>query len=253
MATATASSTGTDTATLRLEVVRRGAKSVVRVLRSHPPLAFRPLPAWGATARVALVQSAACLVEGDDVRLSVAVGPGAALEVVELSATLAHPVGEGAVRMHTDVRVAAGGRLVWCEQPLIVAAGTDVVREVRLALAGDARALHGDALVLGREDEQPGRARCRLRITRDGTAVLDETLSLGPGTAWASPAVLGSARSVTGLTLLGVPPGSVALPPDALTLAGGDAALRRVADERRLGSGDLAQVRARWAAAVLSA
>ncbi|MDQ3632630.1 MAG: urease accessory protein UreD, partial [Actinomycetota bacterium] len=115
------------------------------MLCSHPPLAFRPLPASGATARVALLQSAACLVEGDDVHLSVAVGPGAALEVVELSATLAHPVGEGSVRLGTDARVAAGGRLIWCEQPLIVAAGTDLEREVRLALAGDARALHGDA------------------------------------------------------------------------------------------------------------
>ena len=221
------------------------------MLRSHPPLALRPLPESGAIARVAIVQSAACLVEGDDVRLSVTVGPGAALEVVELSATLAHPVAERAVRLRTDVQIGAGGRLVWCEQPLIVAARTDLEREVRLTLAGDARALHGEALVLGRDGEEPGRARSRLRVTRDGTAVLDESLALGAGTAWASPAVLGSARAVIGLTLLGVPTGSVALPPDALVLAGGDVALRRLAPIRRLGSGDLTRVGAAWTAAVL--
>jgi len=253
MSTPTAASTRTDAATLRLEVVRRGAANVVRVLRSHPPLALRPLPASGATARVAIVQSAACLVEGDDVRLSVTVGPGAALEVVELSATLAHPVAESAVRLRTDVQVGVGGRLVWCEQPLIVAAGADLLRDVRLTLAGDARALHGEALVLGRDGEEPGRARSRLRVTRGGVAVLDETLNLGEGTVSASPAVLGSARSVTGMTLLGVPTGSVALPPNALVLAGGDVALRRLAPARRVESVDLARVRAAWTAAVLGA
>ncbi len=251
MSTSAASSTPTDATTLRLEVVRRGATSVVQALRSHPPLALRPLPPSGATARVAIVQSAACLVEGDDVRVSVTVGPGAALEVVELSATLAHPVAERAVRLRTDIEINAGGRLVWCEQPLIVAARTDLVRDVHLTLVGDARALHGEALLLGRDGEEPGRARSRLRVTRDGTPVLDETLALGARTAWASPAVLGSARSVTGVTLLGVPPGSVALPPDAFVLAGGDVALRRLALARRVESVDLARVRAAWTAAVL--
>lgn len=251
MSTPTASSTRTEPATLRLEVVRRGAVSAVRVLRSSPPLALRPLPPSGTTARVAIVQSAACLVDGDELRLSVAVGPGAALEVVELSATLAHPVAERATRLRTDVEVGPGARLVWCEQPVIVAAGADLVREVRLTLAGDARALHGDALVLGREGESPGRAHSRLRVTRGGIAVLDETLSVGPGTAWASPAVLGSARSVVAMTLLGVPSGTLALPADALLLAGGDSALRRLTPARRPGSDDLARVRAAWTAAVL--
>jgi len=251
MSTPTASSTRTDAAILRLEVVRRGAASFVQMLRSHPPLALRPLPSSGAVARVAIVQSAACLVEGDEVRLSVTVGPGAALEIVELSATLAHPVAERAVRLRTDIQIGAGGRLVWCEQPLIVAARTDLVREVRMTLEGDARALHGDALVLGRDGEEPGRASSRLRATRDGTAVLDETLSLGAGTAAASPAVLGSARSVTAMTLLGVPAGSVALPTDALVLAGGDVALRRLSPGRRLQESELARVRAAWTAAVL--
>ncbi len=251
MSTPTASSTRTDAAILRLEVVRRGTASVVQMLRSHPPLALRPLPSSGATARVAIMQSAACLVEGDDVRLSVTVGPGAALEVVELSATLAHPVAERAVRLRTDVEIGAGGRLIWCEQPLIVAARTDLVREVRLTLGVDARALHGEALVLGRDGEDPGRASSRLRVTRDGTAVLDETVTLGAGTAWASPAVLGSARSLTAMTLLGVPPSPVTLPSDALVLAGGDVALRRLAPGRRLQVTELARVRAAWTAAVL--
>lgn len=251
MSTPTASSPRAEPVTLRLEVVRRGAVSVVRVLRSRPPLALRPLPPSGTTARVVIVQSAACLVDGDDLRLSVAVGPGATLEVVELSATLAHPVAERATRLRTDVEIGHGARLVWCEQPLIVAAGADLVREVRLTLAGDARALHGETLVLGREGESPGRVHSRLRVTRGGAAVLDETLAIGPGTAWASPAVLGSTRSVAGMTLLGVPPGSVALPPEALLLAGGDVALRRLTPTRRLGSGDLAQVRVAWATAVL--
>jgi len=251
MSTPTASSTRTEAVTLRLVVVRRGASSVVQVLRSHPPLALRPLPPSGATARLAIVQSAACLVEGDDVRLSVTVGPGAALEVVELSATLAHPVAERAVCLRTDIEVGAGGRLVWCEQPLILATGTDLVREVRLTLVGDARALHGEALVLGRDGEEPGRANSRLRVTRDGTAVLDETLSLGAGTAAASPAVLGSARAVTGMTLLGVPAGSVTLPSDALVLAGGDVALRQLSPGRRLRVSELARVQAAWTAAAL--
>lgn len=253
MSMLTASSTPADTGTLRLDVVRRGAVSVARVMASRAPLALRPLPPSGPTVRIAIVQSAACLVQGDDVRLAVRVGPGASLEVVELSATLAHPVSDGGLRLQTDIHVAAGGRLVWCEQPLILAAGTDLQRELRLTLGGDARVLHGDTLVLGRDDEDPGRARSRLRVTRDGAAVLDETVILGPGTVGSSSAALGDARAITGLTLLGVPLDEVVLPADAFVLADGDVALRRLSPARRVDDVDIARLRAAWAHAVLQA
>lgn len=251
MPTATPTPTPTRTepapAVTSLHVVRAGGRSVVHELRGGAPLGLRelggPEDGW---ARVAVVQTAATLVAGDDVRLLVRVGDGARLALGDISATLAHP---GALARHRiDVRLGAGARLVLTEQPLIVAAGARLRREVRLDLGAGAVVLHRDTLVLGRHGEEPGAARLRLRVVREDLPVLDETLDTGDLGVLRSAAVLGSARAIGSLGLYGrAAPGE--LPSDAFRLGPSDTLLRRpAAGTRELGGLDAVQ--AAWAAAV---
>lgn len=189
-----------------LTVARRGAASVITELASRAPVGLRPLAPAGTRARVAVVQTSACLVAGDDVVLEVRVGPGASLEIVELSATLAHPVTAKlpAIRQTIRVEVGADGRLLWLAEPLILAAATRMHRRLDVTTATGSRALLGESVVLGRDGEHPGAATTRLRITRDGRAVLDDSLRTDDAAVLRCDAVVGTARVCASLTLVGV-------------------------------------------------
>jgi urease accessory protein len=210
MQTAARTPTSTDEALLDAARDARG-RTVLRTLRGCTPFGLRELRAPGAAARVAIVQTAACLLSGDETRLRVRVGVGAAVVLSDISALLAHPVADGPEAVQRIVlEVAEGGRLVFAEQPLIVAAGARLRRELRIALAPGATLLHRDTLVLGRHGEQPGAVTARLRVTRAGTPLLDETLTTADLAAARSPAVLGSATAIGAVSLFGAAPSSSA-------------------------------------------
>jgi urease accessory protein len=238
MPTTTATRTRTPTevraATAWLHVVARHGRTVVAGSRSGLPLGLRQLRgAPGDTAlRVGLVQTGAMLVGGDDVHLDVDVGPGASLILRDISATLAHPMADGApaARQHLRIRVADGGRAVIAEEPLVVAAGARLHRDVRIDLHGEARLLHRDTLVLGRHGEDGGALIARTRAVRDGTTpVLDDTVdtAIAPG-ALRSPAVLGTARVLASLTAFGTDLADT-LPADGFALSPVDSLVRRLA------------------------
>ncbi len=65
--------------------------------------------------------------------------------------------------------------------------------------------LIGEALVLGRAGEEPGRARVHTRIELDGRPVVDETLETEPAWRLRSEVVAGAGRMIAGLTLAGQP------------------------------------------------
>ncbi|MGI8624065.1 MAG: urease accessory protein UreD [Solirubrobacteraceae bacterium] len=148
------------TAAARIAVERRGEDTLIAELASRAPVGLRPLPPLGALARVALVQTSACLVSGDDVAMDVRVGRGASLEVIELSATLAHPVpaDRPPIRQVVRVDVSAGGQLLWLAQPLVLASRTRMDRRLDVATAAGSRALLGETVVFGRDGE-PTRRR----------------------------------------------------------------------------------------------
>jgi urease accessory protein len=177
-------------------------------------------------AHIALTQTAAMLVGGDEVSLEVSVGAGAGLLVRELSATIAHPATVPA-RQRISIDVAPGGVLIMLEEPLVIAAGASVQRVLEIELAPTAVVLHRDTTVLGRHAEAPGDATICQHVTRNGAPILKETLMTADRAAVASPAVLAGARAVGTLALYGArPPGD---PPSwALELASGDVVARRV-------------------------
>jgi urease accessory protein len=211
----------------RLTVARRGERTELAELSSSVPVGLYALRSSTVDmAHVALTQTAAMLVAGDDVSLQVSVGAGAGLLLRELSATIAHP-GTVPARQRISIDVAPGGVLIMLEEPLVIAAGARVQRVLEIELAQTAVVLHRDTMVLGRHAELPGDATISQHVTRGGTPVLEETLMTADRAATASPAVLGGARAVGTLALYGGrPPGD--LPPWALELAAGDVVARRI-------------------------
>jgi urease accessory protein len=234
-----------------LLVAAADGRSIVRRLRGSPPLGLRELRRSGegsAPARVAIVQRAAHLVGGDRVRLEVRVEEGAALELVEISATLAHG-GGGPARQTIELEVGARARLCFAEQPLILAAGAELERRLTLRLAEGARAVHRDTLVLGRHGEEPGRAHARLRVERAGVPLLDETLCTDDLESLRSAAIAGDARVLGALGRYGI---HGPAPEDAFAIGAGDTLVRRLASGAR-GLVALDGLQRAWTAALLEA
>ncbi len=201
-------------ATITVHARRDRGGTVIAELAGTEPWRPRILGAVGGIARVALVQSRASLLAGDRVSLAVDVEPGCALEILELGATVVHHVRGGAgAGVEVRVRVGRDARLIWLGAPLIAAGGCDVRRSTRVELAAGAAVLFGEALVLGRAAEEPGRASVHTRIELEGRPVLDETLDTDPAWRLRSDVVAGPGRMIAGLTLAGLrdrdPPGGV--------------------------------------------
>ena len=90
--------TGTTT---RIEIgcEEGGGATRLTALGASGLLRARALPARDGVARVALVQTAASLLSGDHIVMTVDCGPGCRLELVEVAGMVAH-----------DVRGGPGGR-----------------------------------------------------------------------------------------------------------------------------------------------
>ncbi|MDR6594586.1 urease accessory protein UreD [Saccharothrix longispora] len=187
----------------------RTGRSVVRDLRSVSPLTLMPCPATRHdddpdTALVHLVGSAAAPLGGDVLEVTVEVGPGAALSLRAIGATLAlpgqHP---GPSRTSMTFQVADGGRLEYLTEPTIVAAGADHHADLRADLAADARLRCREVVVLGRSGERPGRFRGDTQVRRDGATLLCQGLDLGDPDLDACPAYLAGHRVVATELLVG--------------------------------------------------
>lgn len=240
------------------DVTRVGVRRVAgRVRCELRPGALSPrvLSTGPGTARVALVATRALLLGGDRVRVEVHVGEGVELELVEVSGTVAYAGRGRSASWDVDVRVDAGGLLLWDAAPFVVADGADVERSTRVSLAdGGARGARGvallrETLVLGRSGEEGGRLRTRTRVdlsapgaTRTSRGVGGTGESMAPdgsGPPWRSdparseharelfvedldlgddralPGILGDARVVDSVLCLGTRPPTPAPVPDA--------------------------------------
>lgn len=156
-----------------LEVERGG---VVRTLRSASPLTL--IPVRGRPV-VHLVNSAASPLGGDDLTLTVRLGPHACLTLAGIAATVALP-GQHGERSRTTVRVelAEGARLDYLPEPTVV---TRRARHDSVLVADLATGAHlhtTETIVLGRAGERPGELTTTLHVTRDGRPVLRQTLTV---------------------------------------------------------------------------
>lgn len=217
------------------------------VLRGESPLLLRrtgPRDPFGAVT-VHLVGGAAGPLRGDELRLDVEVGPGAGLEVRSVAASLALPGRPGSPpsRLETHLTVAAGATLHWLPEPLIAGAGCHHVAVTDVRVAAGGTLLWRDDLVCGRHNEPSGDVRTDVTIRYGGTTLYRHELAVGPSApGWAGPAVLGSAgppppgRAIGSVVLVGAD-----LPPGALL--GGDAAIMPLAGPGMLATAIGADIR----------
>jgi urease accessory protein len=172
------------------------------VLRPTIAIGSEPLRRWDlagpGTARISRAAGAAGPVGGDDLRLHVDVGPGAALVMRDVSATVALPGPRGErSRSHTTIRVGANATLVWLPEPLIAARGCDHHAATHIVLEPGARLLLREEILLGRHGERPGVVRQRLRVCVGDQPLHDQELAVGPGVpGWEGPAVTGGRRAL---------------------------------------------------------
>jgi len=187
------------------EAQERGGTRLA-TLRSEPPLLLRrSLDSTGRTT-VYLVGGAAGPLGGDDLRLDIEVGSGAALCLCTVAASIALPARTGEPsRLVINATVAAGGTLHWLPEQLVAAAGCNHATLVTVELAEGASLRWRDELVCGRHDEAPGDATVSLSVTYAGRPLLRQSLSVGPrAEGWAGPAVLGGAKATGSLLDVGV-------------------------------------------------
>jgi urease accessory protein len=181
-------------------VVERDAdgRTVVREMRSMAPLRLVPRRGPDEVALVHLVSSVTAPLGGDDLELHVRVGPGAALELRGVAATLAlpghHPGGSRAL---VQVELADGASLEYRPEPTVVTARASHEAVFRARLADDARLRTREIVVLGRRDERSGSLSTTLDVRRNGP-LIKQTTHLGLPEVDASPAGLAGRRVLGG-------------------------------------------------------
>ena len=204
-----------------------GARACVRtVTTAHPDAAvLRPvlLGSGSSWARVALVAEGALLLAGDQVAISVDIGPGVHLTVIEPSGVVAYSMRGMSASWKLDIRQGPGSSLVWEGQPFVAAADAVVDRRTTAELSADARLLLRETLVLGRSEEPAGLIRSRSEVFRDASPVLVEELILAGATQ--VPGLLGGHRVLDSVLSLGHAP---AAHPGRLDLDSGDQLYREL-------------------------
>ena len=172
-------------------------------------MVLRPTGSGPAGERVHLVHAAGGPLGGDDLALSVDVGPGARLAVHSAGATLVQPgaATDAPARWTVDLRVGAGGRLHWAPEPTVVSrpGGAGV------GGAGDAGCRCGRDrardVVLGRHGQRGGRYAGALHVVVGEVPLLAHTTVLdGADAALCGPAGTAGARAVGTLVRAGALP-----------------------------------------------
>lgn len=178
----------------RLSVERddRGV-TVIRELRSAAPLTLMP----GPPGVVHLVNSAAAPLAGDDLELTVRVGPGARLALRGVAASLALPGHHfEPSRFAVRLEVAGDGELEYLPEPTVITGRARHESELRAEVDPDARLRCREVLVLGRHGERPGHLSSTIRLVRGGRPVLSQGLAIG------DPALDGSLAHLAGRRVL---------------------------------------------------
>jgi urease accessory protein len=223
------------------------------VLHGEPPLLLRRTGPPGGVAEVHLVGGAAGPLGGDRLSLRVDVGPGAALVVRAVAASIALPDRAGAEsRVEVTASVASGGRLTWLPGPLIAATGCRHAAVTTVDVADGGWLCWREELVCGRHGEQPGDARLTGVVRLGGRTLYRQDLAIGPAApGWDGPAVLGDARATGAVLVINPAESPQAVPGAALPAAavlGPTAALMPLAGPGMLATAtgvDLRQVRER--------
>jgi urease accessory protein len=188
----------------------QAAAGRARLTLTQGPISPRVLRVADSGARIGLVATQALLLGGDHVRLDIEVGPGAWLDLVETAGTVAYDADGVGSSWTVSIRVADGGVLIWAGEPFVVARGANVARATTVELGEGAVACIRETLVLGRSAETGGAIRSTMMVRHPPTVagqptdLLCETLDLTDPPTRSLPGLLGAARIIDTVSLLGM-------------------------------------------------
>ena len=234
-----------------LTVKRRDGHSVIDTVRTSGAAKLL-FPRATDRLDALLVNTAGGLTGGDRIDLDIGVGRDATLALTTQAAERAYRATAGTARVATRATVAAGARLLWLPQELILYDRAALTRSLRIDLAPSARLLLVEPVIFGRtamgETVHEGAFHDRIEIARDGTPLYLDALRLDGAVAarLARPALGRGAGAMASVVLVdpgaaghldavraGLPAtgGATLLAPDLLAIrlvAGDGYALRRV-------------------------
>ncbi len=192
-------------ATASLSVVRRGERDVIADQRSHAPFSLRR-----CGRKVLLASSAAAPVGGDDLSLTIDIGPGASASVGSVAATMVWPGPSGAPSsMVTTCAVGAGGHLDLHLEPTVSVTGSRHHASTVIDLAADATCRVIDEVALGRRSEPSGWLALSQRVVRDDRPLLHHDETFGPDVEGALSSVsVGAARYALSGVFVGIDAGA---------------------------------------------
>jgi urease accessory protein len=219
--------------TVTVEAVRRGGRSVLADLgQAGSAKALFPR-GEGPMLDAVLINTAGGIAGGDVFSYAGRAGAGAWLGMTTQAAERAYrarpgEVGEISVRLGAE----PGGRIDWLPQETILFDGSALRRRLEVDLAGDARLLAVEAVVLGRAamgERLTGFGFVdEWRVRRDGRLVHAEALRLaGPTGGLGRPARLGGARAVASVLLAGAEAADLVAPLRRLLVGEAGASLVR--------------------------
>jgi urease accessory protein len=178
-----------------------GAGGSVRlpVVRSQAPLVLRRTP-----EAVYLVGGAAGPLGGDCLSLTITVSAGAFLRVRTAAASIALPGADGLESvLRVSVSVAAGGRLEYLPEPVVVTSGARHATVFRAELTAGASLVVRDEVLLGRSGEAGGEYRSVLWADYAGRPLLRHSVTVsGADPVSLGPAVLAGHRAVGSLLVV---------------------------------------------------
>lgn len=199
-------------------LARVESRAPLRVLRT-----IRADPTLPGMAEIPLVHLGGGLLEGEHLRVTVAVRAGALARFTTVGATHLYPMpGGGQARQDVHLEVEVGGLAEWLPEPLIPHAGARYRQQVVLTAHAGARIFFAETLVAGRHDgEAFAFAHLRLRTelrAATGELLAVDALTLEPASSpCALPGAFGPYRAL-GSALLVTGPGEIEALERILTL-----------------------------------
>ena len=172
--------------------LRRGAGGSVRVegVLCRAPMWMR----WdGAT--LWLVGSGASPVGEDHIRVRVDVGPGVAVAVRSVAATIVYAARGAGTRWDTDLHVADGASVDWRPEPVVLTERARHEARTTVHASAGADVTLDEVLVLGRAREATGILRSTLAVHVDDAPVLLTSFDTSLP-AWSGPAGVDGAAVV---------------------------------------------------------
>ncbi|MGY6409469.1 MAG: urease accessory protein UreD [Alkalilacustris sp.] len=158
----------------------------------------------GAVPEVVFLNTSGGLTGGDVLRWSLALGPGAAAVGASQTAERAYAARGPAAEVEVALEVGTGGALDWLPQETILYDRARLARRTRVEMAGDARLVWAEMLVLGRaamgERVAELAFRDRREIWRGGRLALLEPVRMDG--AVQGPALTGGARALASVVLM---------------------------------------------------